>query len=45
MHWTGQNPAAGGRDGNIDGETAAIPAAGNSANAAAAAKASAGVVS
>jgi hypothetical protein len=45
VRWTGRNPAPGGRDGNVDGEAAAIPAAGNSANAAAAAKASAGAVS
>jgi hypothetical protein len=47
IRWTGRNPAAqaGGRDGNMDGEVAAVPAAGNSANAVAVATASARTVS
>lgn len=45
IHWTGRSLAAGGQDGNVDSEAAVVPAAGNSANVAAAATASAGIVS
>jgi hypothetical protein len=45
IHWTGQNPAAGGQGRNVNGKVSAVPAAGNAGNAVAAATASAGIVS